>query len=235
MNALIWNIRSVNSMEAFTRLIQMQNKYHFGFIWLMEPFQEVSKLENYRRRIGLQHALANCSRKIWVFIDDIFEFQILSDHVQQLSLKLKVIGTQEEMVITLVYAKCTQRDKMDLWESLEDMAPYIQLPWLIGGDFNTIVSDAEKYGGLPVTISEIQDFRACIQSYGMTDLGFKGSTYTWWNGQSREYCIFKRLDRCLGNQDLQDKYPGIEINHLIRTGSDHAPILISYSRNVEPV
>ncbi|XP_059289461.1 uncharacterized protein LOC132042981 [Lycium ferocissimum] len=198
MNALIWNIRSVNSMEAFTRLIQMQNKYHFGFICLMEPFQEVSKLENYRRRIGLQHALANCSRKIRVFIDDIFEFQILSDHVHQLILKLKVIGTQEEMVITFVYAKCTQRDKMDLWESLEDMAPYIQLPWLIGGDFNTIVSDAKKYGGLPVTIFEIQDFRACIQNYGMADLGFKGSTYTWWNGQSGEYCIFKRLDRCTG-------------------------------------
>ncbi|XP_059285020.1 uncharacterized protein LOC132038360 [Lycium ferocissimum] len=66
-------------------------------------------------------------------------------------------------------------------------------------------------------------------------MGFKGGKYTWWNGQSGDECIFKRLDRCLGNQALRDKYPELEVSHLIRTGSDHAPLLISYSGESEAV
>ncbi|XP_060190534.1 uncharacterized protein LOC132619737 [Lycium barbarum] len=71
------------------------------------------------------------------------------------------------------------------------------VPGLIGGDFNVTTFEEEKYGGLPVTINKVQDFRGCIQNWGVADLGFKGSKFTWWNGQSGDDCIFKRLDRCL--------------------------------------
>ena len=68
----------------------------------------------------------------------------------------------------------------------------------------------------------------------MNDLEFKGSKYTWWNGQSGSECIFKR-HRCLGNQELISKYSGIEVTHLIRSGFDHAPLLISYAGVVESI
>ncbi|KAG5576250.1 hypothetical protein H5410_056384 [Solanum commersonii] len=50
----------------------------------------------------------------------------------------------------------------------------------------------------------------------LTDLGFKRSMYTWWNGRSDAGCIFKRLDRYLGNQALQDLFPNLELEHLIK-------------------
>lgn len=64
MNALIWNIRCVNTMKAFTRLIKLNQRHHFGFIGLMEPFQDSDKIEEYRRRLGMEHAIANISGKI---------------------------------------------------------------------------------------------------------------------------------------------------------------------------
>ncbi|XP_060177974.1 uncharacterized protein LOC132607911 [Lycium barbarum] len=137
-------------------------------------------------------------------INGLFEVNVLMDHVQQLNLNLRVVGTNEVMVITLVYAKCTQRERTKLWENL---ANNIQHPWLVGGDFNSIVADSEKYGGLLLTLNEIQDFRACIQNCNIEDLGFKGSNYTWWNGHSGEDFIFKRLDRCLGdNEPIQKPF-----------------------------
>lgn len=39
MNDLIWNIKSVNTQKAFTRLINMHKKHRFYFVGLMEPFQ----------------------------------------------------------------------------------------------------------------------------------------------------------------------------------------------------
>ncbi|XP_059285190.1 uncharacterized protein LOC132038554 [Lycium ferocissimum] len=237
MNASIWNIRSVNTVEAFPRLIKLKHKYNLGFIILLEPFQQPDKIEEYRRRLGMQIALANVSGKIWIFVDDLFEVETVTDHMQHITFKLKSNGLQEDIVITIVYTRCTQRERLELWDSLEDIATNMNMnrPWMIGGDFNVIMSEEEKYRGLAVGANETQDFNLCMQNCEMQDFGFKGSKYTWWNGQSGEYCILKRLDRCLGNLKIQQMYPGIEVKHLIKIGSDHAPLLISYAGNNMPI
>ncbi|XP_060178143.1 uncharacterized protein LOC132608087 [Lycium barbarum] len=48
------------------------------------------------------------------------------------------------------------------------------------------------------------------------------------NGRSADECVFKRLDRCLGNFELQQLFPGLEVSHLIKLGSDHFPLLLEY-------
>ncbi|XP_016464180.1 uncharacterized protein LOC107787164 [Nicotiana tabacum] len=95
------------------------------------------------------------------------------------------------------------------------------------GDFNVVLGEEEKIGGLPVYPLEYEDFAFCVNSCGLFDLGYKGSPFTWWNGRSNEECIFKRLDRILVNMTFQSLFPTIEVEHLIRTGSDHAPLLMS--------
>ncbi|XP_060182094.1 uncharacterized protein LOC132611727 [Lycium barbarum] len=101
-------------------------------------------------------------------------------------------------MVTLVYAKCDRIERIELWDSLYSLASDITIPWLVGGYFNVITDEHEKYGG---------------------------SVYTWGNGRGAEDCIFKRLDRCLGNFEFQQLFPGLEITHLIKTGSDHSPLL----------
>ncbi|KAH0712342.1 hypothetical protein KY289_008301 [Solanum tuberosum] len=51
-----------------------------------------------------------------------------------------------------------------------------------------------------------------------------GSNFTWWNGRIEEECIFKRLDRILVNQEFVEVFQSSEVHHLIRQGSDHAPL-----------
>ncbi|XP_009758093.1 uncharacterized protein [Nicotiana sylvestris] len=97
----------------------------------------------------------------------------------------------------------------------------------LGGDFNVVLGEEEKIGGLPVYPLEYEDFAFCVNSCGLFDLGYKGSPFTWWNGRPNEECIFKRLDRILVNMTFQSLFPTIEVEHLIRTGSDHAPLLMS--------
>nr|XP_009768841.1 PREDICTED: uncharacterized protein LOC104219801 [Nicotiana sylvestris] len=95
--------------------------------------------------------------------------------------------------------------------------------------------EEEKYGGLPVSLIEVDDFRHCINTCNLTDLGFKRSIFTWWNGRSEEDCIFKRLDRCLGNNELQQTFPGLEITHLSKIGSDHCPMLLKCDIETPPI
>ncbi|XP_060182538.1 uncharacterized protein LOC132612249 [Lycium barbarum] len=74
---------------------------------------------------------------------------------------------------------------------------------------------------------------AQIARRNKADLGYKGSIFTWWNGRGADDCIFKRLDRCLGNFELQHLFPGLEITHLIKFGSDHSPLLIECKQELK--
>lgn len=65
---------------------------------------------------------------------------------------------------------------------------------LAEGDFDVIVDEQEKYGGLSVSIKEVEHFRHSIQTCNLSHLGFKGSIFTWWHGRLDEAFIFKRLD-----------------------------------------
>ncbi|XP_019263812.1 PREDICTED: uncharacterized protein LOC109241529 [Nicotiana attenuata] len=235
MDALIWNIRSVNSQQAFERLIKLHRKNHYEFIGLMEPMQQAKTLERYRSRIGFAQAIANVSNKIWAFIDEIYEVTVMYNMVQQLTLRLHHTETHVDFVLTLVYAKCDATERIELWDSLYYIAADMTVPWLVGGDFNVIWDEEEKFGGLPVHINEIDDFRHCINTCNLSDLGFKGSIFTWWNGRAEEDCIFKRLDRCVANAEFQQTFLGIEVQHLPKTGSDHSPLQLKCDIENPPV
>nr|XP_009781794.1 PREDICTED: uncharacterized protein LOC104230633 [Nicotiana sylvestris] len=190
-------------------------------------------MERYRARIGLAQAVVNVSNKFLAFIDEIFEVTILYNMTQQLTLRLMHTETHVELILTLVYAKCDRIERIELWDTLYAMSSDMIVLWLVGGDFNVIWGKEEKYGGLLVSLLEVDDFRHCINTRNLTDLGFKGRR--WWNGRSEEDCIFKRLDRCFGNNELQQTFLGLEVTHLSKIGSDHCPMLLKCDIETPPI
>ncbi|XP_059301959.1 uncharacterized protein LOC132053883 [Lycium ferocissimum] len=170
----------------------------------MEPFQNCRHIQKYKRRLGMEEVIANSNGKIWVFIDVAVQMEILMNTDQQLSLKLHHQDLGTDFIATFVYAKCDA-----------------------GGDFNVTLSEEENLGGLSVSLNECEDFAFCINSSELFDIGFKGSPFTWWNGISAGDCIFKRLDRAVVNQQFQNLFSNIEVEHLSRTGSDHTPLLLT--------
>lgn len=71
----------------------------------------------------------------------------------------------------------------------------------MGGDFNVVLNEEEKIGGLPINPQDSEDFAFCVNSSDPVDVGFKESHFTWWNGRSNSECIFERFDRVLVNID----------------------------------
>ncbi|XP_070033112.1 uncharacterized protein [Nicotiana tomentosiformis] len=146
----------------------------------------------------METALSNINGKIWLFIDDVVEWELLIDI-----------------------------DQLELWDNLYYLASDMELPWLVGGDFHVILNEEEKIGGLPVYPPEYEDFAFCVNSCELFDTGHTGSPFTWWNGRANEECIFKRLDTIFVNQQFNLLFPRINVEHLIRTGYDHAPLLMT--------
>lgn len=225
--ALIWNIRSVRTQQAFHRL-QMLHKHHqFSIIGLMETFQNAREIQTYKRRLNMNQAGANINGKIWFFVKEDVQVKILQDAEQQITLKLMFLEDSISIITTLVYAKCDKNVIIQLWDHIYQLANNMTIPWLVGGDFNVVLNEEEKIGGIPITVDDTEDFATCVNSSELHDVGFKDSPFICWNGKMDKECIFERLDRVLVNQHLQDTLGYTEVEHLSRIGSDHAPLLVS--------
>ncbi|XP_075091507.1 uncharacterized protein LOC142171714 [Nicotiana tabacum] len=235
MNAIIWNIRLVNTKKAFERFVTMHRQYEFQFIGLMEHVQNANKVEKYRRKLGIHHAFVNISNKVWAFVEEDYEVDILFDMEQQLTLILFNPLSQKDFIVTLVYAKCDAIERIELWDSMYALAQDMNVLWLVDGDFNVIVYEEEKIGGIPVSLNEVEDFRHCINTCNLFDLDFKGSIYTWWNGRTNDDRISKRLDRCLAKIKFKHMLHGVVATHLSKTSFDHCPLIISCDLNAAPI
>lgn len=113
---IFWNIRSVKSQKAFERLMDLNRRNRYSFVALMEPFQPVSELEMYKRRLGFHNAYCNVSSKIWVFWKEDWILQESRDSGQQLTIRF--LCNQVYFSITSVYARCLAVERLELWEEL---------------------------------------------------------------------------------------------------------------------
>jgi len=129
----------------------MLNKAHkFNFIALMEPFQNASVINKYRRRLGMPFAKSNFNGKIWIFVKEGYQVDINLDAEQHITIKVQDTILNKDFFVTLVYAKCDGVQRRALWEDIYQLHNSMGLLWIIGGDFNVVLNAEEKLGGLVV-------------------------------------------------------------------------------------
>lgn len=109
---LFWNIRSLRTLKAFDRPMDMHRRQHYSFIALMESFQEPAQIEVYKRKLGFRNTAVNTSGKIWYFWKDDWEAEVLLDSIQQVTVKYSV--NNKLFIISAVYARCNINDRLEL-------------------------------------------------------------------------------------------------------------------------
>lgn len=73
-------------------------------------------------------------------------------------------------------------------------------------------------------------FRSCLDDYGLAELGYRGSAFTWSRGTQPLTLIRERLDRFVANVEWQNIFTSFDLRHFPIYRSDHAPILLSTYR-----
>ncbi|KAL2243888.1 UNVERIFIED_CONTAM: hypothetical protein Sindi_0506800 [Sesamum indicum] len=98
------------------------------------------------------------------------------------------------------YATVGNRIWRDLWGILEALAlNYVDIPWMVGGDFNAVRDLSEVCGTLGDIRMAMEDFNSCIQNSGLLPLPMQGECFTWHNYSASPRNLCKRLDRILMN------------------------------------
>lgn len=77
-----------------------------------------------------------------------------------------------------VYAPSTSQKRADFWDFVSGFGSSFGGAWLLLGDFNSVISPAEKSGGRAFGSTSQNEFSDFVHSNALVDLGFIGNKFT---------------------------------------------------------
>ncbi|XP_074303968.1 uncharacterized protein LOC141638454 [Silene latifolia] len=154
-----------------------------------------------------------------------FNVQILLYDAHFIHLLAMDLESKSQFTLTMVYAYNGTQERKELWEKIYQIKNQTQGPWVICGDFNTVLSPTERLGGHS-TEEEIEDFKQCVDECEVMDCPASRSLYTWCNKQDPSTRVYSRLDRVLVNQMWLTDNP-LAYAHFYCEGTfDHTPCVV---------
>lgn len=125
------------------------------------------------------------------------------------------VGDGKVWRFTGVHASTDYRERRSMWSAISNFVVSPSVPWVMLGDFNSILSNEEKFGGVDREDWEMRDFSNFIGNNWLIDIGYVGYPYTWNNKRGGRANIRLRLDRALVNSLWRSDYPNGFLQHLI--------------------
>ncbi|KAF8401226.1 hypothetical protein HHK36_012155 [Tetracentron sinense] len=128
--------------------------------------------------------------------------------------------------VSFIYGPIEYRRRYHLWNQLAHEGERIQVPWLLTGDFNDILTNDEKEGGKVREQYKMQSFQQMVSQARLIEIEAKGPAFTWCNHRQSGQFIQARLDRAMGNPEWCRMLPDALVFNLDDIGSDHRPVIM---------
>ncbi|KAL9681842.1 hypothetical protein QQ045_013631 [Rhodiola kirilowii] len=112
-----------------------------------------------------------------------------------------------------------------LWNNESELEIF-NLPWVVMGDFNEVVSLKEVWGRGGRPNWQMANFRQALEECHLADLGYVGSPFTYSNRRKGNDEMRGRLDRAVGNSEWMQAHPKGQVHHLNIHVSDHCIIML---------
>ncbi|XP_039027474.1 uncharacterized protein LOC120161268 [Hibiscus syriacus] len=218
------------------KIINWATSCHISILCLLETrVKEINSADILNRSFSDWDSYCNYNHavngRIWVLWHKYLACSVISAYDQSVSIKGSFEG--QSFCVTAVHGLNDGNARRHLWNQLISL-DIVNLPWLIGGDFNIILNPEESSGSINTsTLADISDFRSCVENLGGFDHSFTGPLLTWSNKQQDSY-LARKLDRVLVNSAWIDAFPESDVEFLAPGDSDHCPAVV-WLRKAAPV
>lgn len=163
--------------------------------------------------------------KIWVLWHHSVKVVVVSKSLQMITCEVLFPDCQEWFVVSIVYAANEEPPRRDLWSELVSLStsPAVKdKAWIVMGDFNQTLDPSEHSHPPSLNVDRhMRDFRDCLAAAELSDMVFRGNTFTWWN-KSKTRPVAKKLDRILVNDNWPILFPASHSFFGEPDFSDHA-------------
>ncbi|XP_011074610.1 uncharacterized protein LOC105159297 [Sesamum indicum] len=233
MNAAIWNVRGLNKRDHQLAVKDIIAEFRLQFLGLLETrvrFNNVAAIQSFllpQWKWFMDYGLVG--NWVWIAWDDNFlDVDVVECGTQFIQCLVFIRSLHESVALTVIYGASEVADRRELWGALETIAMQnVDVPWLIGGDFNAVRDLSEVCGASGDIRMAMEEFNCCIQNARLLPLPMQGEWYTWHNCSTNPRNLWKRLDRILINDRWMARFPTSSYTSLTPRTSDHSPLILN--------
>ncbi|OVA05573.1 Endonuclease/exonuclease/phosphatase [Macleaya cordata] len=165
--------------------------------------------------------------RIWVLWDPTLVNISLLFSSSQVITVMANLSNGSTFILSFIYGSNSLQERRDLWNYITSFAATNNTPWLLMGDFNSILHSNEKSGGDIVRPHHFSDFQDCVREAHLFDCPYLGCFFTWSNNQIVQGRISSKLDRALINFNWLNVFPDSKADFLTSGISDHSPCIFT--------
>ncbi|KAK4381118.1 hypothetical protein Sango_2998500 [Sesamum angolense] len=145
---VIWNVRGLNRRYHQVAVRELVSEFRIHFTALLETRVMPSNIS--RVHAGLLPRwrwftyYSGPGNRIWIaWNDDIIDVDILNIGSQFVHCRVLKHDMHEPIFLTVVYGANEVSARREVWQGLTELAMSVNLPWLVGGDFNAVLDMSE--------------------------------------------------------------------------------------------
>ena len=159
-----WNIRGLNKSLKQNGILNHVKKNKVAIMGILETkirkhrMMEIVKnrFKSWEMANNFQHSPNGRIMIIWK--KDKVDLEIKDSNAQAIHCLVTCKSTSNKFYFSFVHGLNKLVERRNLWRNLCRFNSFIDLPWLLLGDFNVVLKGEEKSNGLPATQYEMSDF-----------------------------------------------------------------------------
>ena len=82
------------------------------------------------------------------------------------------LSTTKNFFITYVYGRNLEEQRLLPWENIKAIFQSLEGPWSLLGDFNLVLHQGDRIGGVEVNDGKTKDFTECIQHCNLQEFNY---------------------------------------------------------------
>ncbi|XP_031096875.1 uncharacterized protein LOC116001121 [Ipomoea triloba] len=120
------------------------------------------------------------------------------------------------------------------WDLLRSLAGRSSLLWVVIGDFNDLLFQSEKRGGIPHPDNLLRGFGEAVEDCGLAQLPMRGYQFTWERGKGTTDWMEERLYKVLAGVEWTSFLPGANVTNILTRNSDHSALFLGVKDERRP-
>ncbi|CAM8934187.1 unnamed protein product [Rhodiola kirilowii] len=227
MRIFSWNYRGLARPWTVRALVDAIRVFHPRVVCLMETKKGNDGWDRLKMKLGFRNSFTvSCRGKsgglavLWADDVNLSICNFSRWHVDM------VVMDNSPFRLTLFYGDPVTTKRKFSWDLLRRLRGLMNLPWVVLGDFNEVLSN-EEIKGLKLRHNwQMNNFKEALGDCGLSDLGFRGFPFTFSNRRVGEKEFRARLDRVTADVDWRRIFYRAVVSHVHLHASDHQLLVL---------
>ncbi|KAL4367155.1 hypothetical protein GQ457_05G022060 [Hibiscus cannabinus] len=198
MRILCWNCQGLGKAQAVRSLARDVTRFSADFIFLCETRLRTQNSTFLRTVLGFENCFFVDVGPGCTGLAIFWNNNITVDLLSYSALHIDVVITYDSSIsfrFTGMHGRSESSLKKNNWALIDRLREASPLPWLLGGDFNEILTLSEKQGGNRKPHHQLTDFCECLLRNNLADCKPSRGWFTWMKSGPRIAPTREWLDR----------------------------------------